>query len=65
MEINGPNVIDSVLEQSRQEDKEKEIARAIIKVLSDHKTNVAQAISALHRAEDMIKQERIRLQRNL
>ena len=62
--INGANVIEGALMRSQQEYKEKEIAVAILEVLSDHKTSVAQAISALHRAEHMITQERINLQYN-
>lgn len=62
--INGHEVVRGALEHGMAQDKEKEIALAILETLCRHKTSVGEAISALHRTESMILQERISLQRN-
>ena len=59
MEADGAEVVMEAEQRSRDGTREKEIASAVLKALSDNKATVAEAIRCLRLAEDAIKQVRI------
>lgn len=64
LDIEGTSVIEKAVSDIKAELRNKEIASAILQILSDNKTTVSEAISLLKLSETLIMQSRLEIVRN-
>lgn len=63
LDIERTSVIEKAVSDIKAELRNKEIASAILQILSDNKTTVSEAISLLKLAETLITQSRLEIVR--